>query len=313
VRWLRVGSALGLVSAACLFANDTNALWVIVFSVLLNSVLSGVVPLSDAHALQLCRKDLGAYGRVRLWGSLGFIACVMGFGQWGAAQGLAAYPWFVMALLVLTFLSCAWMRDIRLDAADSGAGQLTRFGELLMAPALRWFWLSSFCMIAAHGALYGFYSLYLQHNGYTTDWVGVLWTIGVLAEVVFFWFQGRWFGRFPAVVWLRWATLACMLRFALIAALPDVLLLLALVQCAHALTFAAHHTAAMSWLRDHCGPGLLARGQATYTTIAYGMGGFLGASLAGQLWVELSPSAVFYMASLFGLASFLCVMRIRQV
>jgi PPP family 3-phenylpropionic acid transporter len=69
----------------------------------------------------------------------------------------------------------------------------------------------------------------------------------------------------------------------------------------------------MSWLRDHCGPGLLARGQATYTTIAYGMGGFLGASLAGQLWVELSPSAVFYMASLFGLASFLCVMRIRQV
>lgn len=313
VRWLRVGSGLGLITTVCLFANDHNPLWVIVFSVLVNSLLSGVVPLSDAHALQICQKDLGAYGRVRLWGSLGFIACVLGFGQWGASQGLSSYPAVVIVLLALTFLSCAWMRDAHLDVTQADSGQLTRFRHLLMAPALRWFWLSSFCMIAAHGALYGFYSLYLQHHGYTTDWVGVLWTIGVVAEVVFFWFQGRWFARYPAVVWLRWATAACVVRFAVVAAMPDALPLLAVVQCGHALTFAAHHTAAMSWLRDHCGPGLLARGQATYTTIAYGMGGFLGASLAGQLWVELSPSAVFYMASLFGLAAFFCVSRIRQV
>lgn len=311
-RWLRVGAAMGVFSSLLLFANDTHALWVIAFSVLLNSVLSGLVPLADAHALQVCARDVGQYGRVRLWGSLGFIFCVLGFGQWGAAHGLSAYPACVVAALVLTWVSCWGMRDVQMERDETAGPQVSGFKELLMAPALRWFWISSFCMIAAHGALYGFYSLYLQHHGYGTDWIGALWTVGVVAEVLFFWFQGRWFDRISTVAWLKWATAACAVRFAVIAMFPDQAALLVVVQCGHALTFAAHHSAAMSWLRDHCGPQVLARGQATYTTIGYGMGGFLGTSLAGILWTELSPSSAFHMAALFGLAALFAVTRIRQ-
>lgn len=312
-RWLRVGSLLGVFAGIALFARDGDALWVIVFSVVLNSVLSGIAPLADAHALNICRRDLGLYGRVRLWGSLGFIACVLGFGQWAAGHGLTAYPLCVMAALLLTWVSCLGMRDpVAVSHAENGSS-ITGFRQLLLSPTLRWFWVSVFCMIASHGALYGFYSLYLQHHGYGTDWIGALWTVGVVAEVLFFWFQGRWFHRWPAVIWLRWAVVACAVRFAIIAWFPDQPVLLVLAQCGHALTFAAHHSAAMSWLRDHCGPGLLGRGQATYTTVGYGMGGFLGTSMAGWLWTELSPSSAFHMAALFGVAALVAVLQIRRV
>lgn len=311
-RWLKTGSLLGILAAALLFSRDGEAVWVIILSVVLNSVLSGIAPLTDAHALQVCQRDLGGYGKVRLWGSIGFIACVLGFGQWAAGQGLSAYPFAVIAALCLTWAACLGMQDAPVADSAHESGQLTRFREILMDPRLRWFWVSAFCMIAAHGALYGFYSLYLQHHGYGTDWIGALWTVGVVAEVLFFWFQGRWFHRWPAVVWLRWAMCACIVRFAVIAAFPDQPVLLVLAQIGHAMTFAAHHSAAMSWLRDHCGPGVLARGQATYTTIGYGMGGFLGTSLAGWLWTELSPSSAFHMAALFGVAALIAVWQIRR-
>jgi PPP family 3-phenylpropionic acid transporter len=314
VKWLRVGCALGVVSASVFFLNDKNPMWVIVFAVLLNSVLSGVVPLSDAHAMQVCGKDIGMYGRVRLWGSLGFIFSVMGFGQWGVSFGLSDYPWFVVGTLLLTLLCTFYMQEPSAQhIAEHEQHQVTHFKGLLMAPALRWFWCASFCMIAAHGALYGFYSLYLQHHGYGTDVIGALWTVGVVAEVIFFWFQGSWFGRFSTVAWLRYGALACMLRFAVIASVPASLPVLLIAQCAHALTFAAHHTASMAWLRTHCGPGMLARGQATYTTIAYGLGGFLGTGLAGRLWTGVDPSAAFVMAAGFGLATYFCVLKMRRM
>ncbi len=305
VVWLRWGALLGLSFAILLFWRVQEAYWVLLFAVLCNSAMSGLVPLSDAHAMQACGSDLGRYGKLRLWGSLGFILSVVGFGQWASVHSLQDYPWVVCVCLLMTLCAGLLMREPTRDPVHGNQPTL-RFASLFAQPGMRWFWASSFCMVAAHGSLYGFYSLYLQHHGYGTDVIGAMWAIGVVAEVAFFWFQGRFFSKLPVAGWLQWALLACALRFALVAAFPTLLWLMALTQVLHALTFAAHHSAAMAFLRTHCGPRLLGRGQALYTGIAYGAGGFLGTVLAGRVWGWLSPSYAFWMACAFGLLGWAC-------
>ena len=78
-----------------------------------------------------------------------------------------------------------------------------------------------------------------------------------------------------------------------------------IAQCGHCLTFAAHHTATVSWLRQNLPKALHVRGQAMYATLAYGLGGTLG-TLAGKVaWSEVSPSSAFYLAALSGLLAFM--------
>ena len=68
---------------------------------------------------------------------------------------------------------------------------------LLRRADVAWFLGASFLMMFAHAALYVFYSLYLERLGYSKFAIGVMWTIGVVAEIVFFFYQGRLFARVP--------------------------------------------------------------------------------------------------------------------
>ncbi|HEX4879217.1 MAG TPA: MFS transporter, partial [Limnobacter sp.] len=85
--------------------------------------------------------------------------------------------------------------------------------------------------------------------------------------------------------------------FSITAAFPEVAGLMFLAQGMHALTFAAHHTATISWLRDNLPKSLVVRGQAMYATIAYGLGGSSGTFLGRYAWDLASPSSAFGMAA----------------
>ncbi|MDP3187464.1 MFS transporter, partial [Limnobacter sp.] len=90
-------------------------------------------------------------------------------------------------------------------------------------------------------------------------------------------------------------------RFALTAAFPEFGWVMVFTQGLHALTFAAHHTATISWLRENLPANLVVRGQAMYATIAYGLGGSTGTLLGRFAWEWGGPASAFGMAAVGGL------------
>jgi PPP family 3-phenylpropionic acid transporter len=309
-----VGSLVAVILAFLLFVSIQNATWVVVFAVLLNSSLSGQVPLSDAYALQYCQHDLGRYGRLRLWGSLGFVLAVVGFGQWASLYDVKAFSVAAMACLILTFFAALLMKEHPKPFLNTQTSATqAEFLSVALSSNMRWFWAQAFCMIAAHGGLYGFYSLYLQHHGYGADVIGAMWAIGIVAEVAFFWYQGCFFNRMSLSVWIGMSVVACIVRFCLIASFPNHLWILAGAQLLHAFTFAAHHSATMAWLKIQCGSALLARGQAMYIGVAYGLGGFIGTALAGGLWAKVGPSSAFWMSAAFGALGLVCALKLSDI
>lgn len=307
--WLRMGALLGLGFSILALSNAQSTGWLIGFIVCLNLSISGLVPLSDSYALSCCQGQAGLYGKVRLFGSIGFVVSVVGFGAWADGLGFQAYPLWVWVSLLLALVAALQFsypsqeqesRESHKQAI-SGAGLKVLFGSR----EIQLFWLASFFMIFAHGVFYAYFSLYLQDYEYSESSIGLLWAVGVVLEIIFFAAQGSLYGRMSHLNWLRVSFFACAVRFGLIALFPELFWVVLLAQCGHCLTFAAHHTATISWLRQKLPLNLHVRGQAMYATLAYGIGGTSGTFLGKLAWSEVSPSAAFALASLAGLMAFL--------
>lgn len=311
VRILRLTAVTALVAFLALPAVESYG-GMMAMMVAISLITSAMSPLGDALTISTLRRH-GAfdflYGRIRMFGSLGFIAAVLAGGALFQQLGMRAFPWVASAMLAVLMAMVFGMRD----APDEGPRVRPPPAlPLLRRPDVAWFLASAFLMMFAHAALYVFYSLYLERLGYSKFAIGVMWTIGVVAEIVFFYFQGRLFARYALRVILAGTFVLAAVRFGLTGYFPDHLWLMAAVQVLHAATFAAHHSASLKRLQHWFAGPLQGRGQALYTGISYGVGGTLGGLVMGWTWKALAPAHTFGLAAAAAAAGAVCaVMSFR--
>ena len=310
VELIRMAAAGALLSAAGLL-GVTQAVPVALVTGLLFIANSGVVPLYEATVARLLHTEDGidpaGYGRVRVWGSVGFIVSVTAFGALLEWRGIAIFPAFVAAMNALLLGAALRLPATRAAAEhDEPAPPVL---PLLKRPEVAWFFASVFFTVLAHTSLYAFFSLYLVELGYGKGAVGALWAVGVAVEIAFFWTQGSWFRLVSANRWLQVAAGVSALRFVAIAAGGAWAPVLVLAQMTHAVTFAAHHAACIALVHRYFPDRLRGRGQALYTMLGYGLSGVLGGLGGGWLILHLGFASVFWAAALCALAGWGCARR----
>jgi PPP family 3-phenylpropionic acid transporter len=201
------------------------------------------------------------------------------------------------------------MRDVETEPSHAPVPPVL---PLFRRADVNWFFASAFCMMFAHSALYVFYSLHLEGLGYSKVVIGAMWTIGVVAEIVFFFFQGRLFDRFALRTILVATFVLAAVRFGVTGYLANLWWLMALVQLLHAATFAAHHSASLKRLQHWFGGAAQGRGQALYTSLSYGVGGTLGGLAMGWTWKELGPEHAFGLAACAAACGAWCAVKTFQ-
>jgi PPP family 3-phenylpropionic acid transporter len=243
------------------------------------------------------------YGRIRLWGSVGFIVTVTGVGLLLDLAPIRSQLWVSWALILGTFASALTLTEVHQRPGEAPG----RILDVLRQRKVGFLLAAGLLMSAAHGALYVFYSIHLVAQGYDKTLVGLLWTLGVVAEIVVFLFMPR----ISARVSLRRILLACfalaVLRFMLIGWTAEFIGFLVFAQLLHGASFGAHHAATMAALNRWFVQGQQARAQALYGSVAYGAGGLGGALLAGALWERAGAGITFSAASLLALLGLLLV------
>ena len=292
-RVLRLTAFGAFVSFCFIFVADSFAHYFVVL-LLVNLFTSAQSPLSEALMLSEMRGDLSNYGKIRLWGSLGFILAVMGGGYMLDWFGVDALLWLSAALLLLVVWAALRIRDVPHPLAEHDAPGLW---SVLRLPEVGAFYLSAALMVAAHMAIYAFYSLYLERAGYSKPLIGAMWAVGVMVEVGFFYFQSRFFARFGARPIMLFAFGLTVVRFLITGAAPGLVWLMVLAQLMHAVTFAAHHSACVVTMQRWFAGPLQASGQALYMSVAYGIGGTAGGLLMTFCWDRLGPQEMFYVAA----------------
>ena len=307
VRW--ASAACVVAAAGLLLARGYTAVAVCV--VLLFLANGAVVPLSEAalsrHLSQGGEMDAARYGRVRVWGSIGFIVTVVAAGGVLDLAGIGWFPWLVTGMFALLLVAALRLPDTR----DDSGGHETAPAVLsvLRQPVVAWFFAAVFFTVLAHTSLYTFLSLYLDDMGYPKSAVGGLWAVAVVVEIAFFWFQGRVFGRLDAHGWLLWAAALSVLRFVLTAAFGGSALVLVAAQLLHAVTFAAQHAACIVLINRHFPGPLRGRGQALYTVLGYGISGVIGGVGGGWLSTRFGFAAVFWAAVVAAALGWACAHR----
>ena len=294
--------------AGCFFALPYagSAAGIALLIGLMSLLSAGALPIVEAIALASLAGNPGRYGPIRLWGSVGFIAVVLAGGAWLDRAPVAALPGALAALALASLAATACLPAAAARPRPHGAP------ALLNSRAVRALLGAGFCMAAAHGVLYAFFTLHLQQQGYSASAIGVLWTLGVLAEIVVFAYLPALFLRYSIAAILL-ASLACAaLRFLAIGWLAGALWVLVLAQLLHAASFGSFHAASVAAIHRIFPAEAQGRGQALFSSISYGAGGAAGMLAAGWAWEAAGPSAAFSLASLAALMGAALALELKR-
>ncbi|MBI4953318.1 MAG: MFS transporter [Myxococcales bacterium] len=248
--------------------------------------------LADVVALERVAGTGASYGRLRLWGSVGFLAGALGAGEWLDPKKAAPLP-----VAIAIGLGCAtlvaFLLPVRGRLAARPIGREVR--ELLGRAPYRRFLVAALLGQLGHAAYDLCYSFHLRDLGAGDGVVGAAWALGVGAEIVLLASATRLVERTSPPRMLALAFGVAAGRWVLIAVLRDVGALFA-VQLLHAATFALMWLAALAHNRRAAPPAILATAQALLTA-SMAAGSALGMLAWGTLYRAGGGSLIFFCAS----------------
>jgi len=274
---------------ALLFLGTVEHFWSYFVANLLFGAAMGIsLPYVETISLRWLSKS--HYGKVRLYGSIGFTAIALWLGK--ALLSPTHTLYYLLAMALLTLLSGAVVAHLDRSAALETLEENHSF-SLMRYP---WFWLSALLMQMSFGGFYNFFTIYETSHGISLEMTSWLWSFGVICEIAMLYFQGPLLQRSLLGI-LKLATFSAVLRWMILYLYPDSLPLIFLSQSLHAVSFALYYTAAIAYVYTLYSQKKLA--QQFFLGIAFGLGGSLGAVLAGQIY---GPS-MFLIESLIALAA----------
>ncbi|MES2676345.1 MAG: MFS transporter [Pseudomonadota bacterium] len=300
LRIIRQGSAIAcLVFAGVLVSH--NYTWLLIVISCYTFFWHAVLPQFEVITLNYLGDQHHRYSQIRLWGSIGFIAAVVGLGWLFDYFSIRFLPIAMLSFLILIWLSSFSFKEM---AVVKKTKPSTGFLKVVGQPAIVCFLFSSFLLQVSHGPYYTFYSLYLQENyGYSSIATGLLWALGVLAEVAIFLVMPKIMHRFNLRNLLLISFFITAIRWCIIGYGANWLWLLLFAQLLHAFSFGVAHAVSIEIVRTHFHGAQQGQGQALYSSFSFGAGGAVGALSSGLLW-DHSASFTFLMSSASALIAF---------
>ena len=261
---------------------------------------STIMPLTETVAVKGVRDAGLDYGRMRLWGSLTFVAASFAGGLAIDHYGAGAGIWLVALGCALTVLAAHYLPRIstKPDPAAPSLSPLWHVTEprlLLGSKPFVVFLFAAGLVQAAHATLLTFGTLIWQKQGMSAGLCGVLWAIAVFAEVLLFAFSGKLIARFGAAHLLMLGAASSVLRWAVMAFDPPLGVLVPL-QILHAFTYGGAHIGAIHFIHQAVPVGMQGSAQALYATIASGLAMGIATLIAGWLYAGYGGGSYWAMA-----------------
>jgi len=306
-RLVVVLSLAGSAAAFALFfgARHFVALGAVMF--LYGFLMVPAIPLVEGLVQEEAEKRGFEYGRVRLWGSIGFISLALTFGRLLDVAPIRTILAGILGISVLNILPAL--------AIPEGAPPGSHPHRSLRRELRRWsvlgFLSATALMQASHGAYYAYYSIHLDRIGFTRTAIGGFWTLAVAAEVLMMLASGWLQERIAAPRLLSVCLAAATLRWLILAgssSLPPLLL----AQVLHAFSFGLFHVAAVGHTHRLFPPALRSSGQSLYSSLTYGLGNLLGLFGSAALVDRIGIPGLFGASAAVSLLAFFLSLRLLR-
>ena len=301
--WIRVTSLLGMLGFVAVFWAH-GFFWFFLVMAALSLFTSSTLPLAESLTLAHLATTNGHYSRIRMWGSLGFIVASILLGFLIDLTSIHSLLWVILSIQIVLFILTFSLPEPKI--APHATDHFSVW-KIIKQPAVIALLVGCALMVTAHGVLYNFYSIYLAEHGYSKSMIGLLWSVGVVCEIVVFMLMPKLMARFSLKAILLTSLVLAVIRFCLISVAVDNLLLLIIAQSLHAATFGSFHAASIEVITQFFNGRHQAKGQAIYNSVAYGVGGTIGGLAGGYALQFLGGQTTFLLAAAFPLAGFIVI------
>lgn len=277
------------------------ALLLFIFSFFQNAILA---QFESVTLFYLGNEKEQRYANIRKWGSIGFIAGVFIIGGI-----LELFPIYILPMLLLGVTAVAFAWSFRIAEPVHAPAAQKHLQPLL--PVLKqrpvWgFFAVQFMLLCSHAPFYSFYSNYLNQQHYSTSSIGLLWSIGVIAEIVMFALSAWFFRYFQLRLLVIFCLVLTALRWCMVGWYPQLFTVQIIAQLLHAFSFGLFHLIAMRMISNYFSAEQQGRGQAIYSTV-WGLGVAIGSVIAGQYWQSWGGDTMFILAGV------VCMMAVLLV
>lgn len=251
---------------------------------------SPVIPLMDSLTLGTLAQLGGDYGRIRVWGSLGFVFPALLF--WGIFKWQNDLRW-IFPLFVL-FVSGTALVLRRFPGYSRSSGPALPFSalRLLRDPMFVVFLMSGFLQKLSMSGYYSFFSIYLDSLSVPASYMGIIWAIGPIAEITALFFVGKYLARWGIKRILLVCHASTVLRLGILSLGPPVGVILG-GQLLHALNFGAFHAADMNYLSSRANEANRSSVQMLYALVCFQVSSIIGHATAGVIVERLGLFALY--------------------
>ncbi len=255
---------------------------------------SPIVPLADNATLHMLGENADKFGRLRMWGGVGWGTMAVVVGTLIERYGLQ-WSFYMFVLGMAVSLVIAVRLPVPREPLRNRFG--TAFKRLLAVPGWVPFLLAVFAGGAGLGVMHNYLFLYLQDIGAGGTLMGLSMTAATGSELGFFFFADRLLVRFGPKRLLQIALVAASLRL-LLYSITSVPVLVLIIQLLHGPAFGLLYVAGVSFAYRSAPDGLGATAQGMVNGMNFGLGAFTGAVAGGVLYEALGPFVMFRLTGL---------------
>jgi len=297
-----------LATASFVFFFWGSGFWqFLLISTIVSIFLTPQIPLMDTACLMKTKNHRMSYPIMRAIGSMGFVffSIVMGF--YFKKNGVDDILLWMTLGLVLSLVS---MMSLQVDRSPTKTDNLQSLTDDQRNPLkyllkdkqfVLFLWIVSLIQFS-HGIVYSIGSVHWRNNGITEDQIGILWAVGVTAEILLFLFCGKLVAHLrPRTIFsivaifgaLRWVITGISVDFEV----------LFFAQMIHSLTFGATHLAAVYYISSRLPVFCAATAQGLYSGICMGFAVGIGMLGGGYLYDLLTGQGIFGGYAYFAMAA----------
>jgi len=278
-------------------------LWVVVYAFF----IAAIIPLMDNSVLTLLGAHKAEYGRLRVWGSVGWAVAATLLGPVLQRAGLSWAFYSFLLFMFVTFI-VAWQMPV----LQGAAGQSYRTGLKMLLATPRFLLLLAVALVygASLSVYLNYLFLYLETLNASRTLMALSLTTATISELPLWYVTHRLIHRWGVNRMLAIALLAMCIR-AFAYALITVPWLVLPINLLHGVSFALLWAAGVASADAIAPPGLGATAQGLFAGTVLGLGASLGAFAGGALYDSIGPVALFQATGVMLVAALLLFAIVR--
>jgi PPP family 3-phenylpropionic acid transporter len=197
-----------------LLQNLQGALWVFGIYAATRALSTSLIPLSESIALTAVSRFRLDFGRLRGVGSMAVVVTTVALGAVVDRYGLDFVAWALAFLYLIQTAAAGLLPSLR---ATSSQVRKVPLVQVMRLPGFALFLCCAASSQACHGLFYTYSVIYWKSLGLSSSVIGVLWSLGVLAEIVVFMLGDRIMARLSAATLILAGCVGGVVRWTLLA------------------------------------------------------------------------------------------------